>query len=978
LEVVLSIGRLSGKTRTGRYYVDRVAKGREDYYVGAGEADGEWVGLGAGLLGLQGKVDGDDLRTLLEGRAPRSDTKLRNAPGPDAVTGFDLTFSAPKSVSVLYAVGDDDVSRAVRGGHDAAVRSALSHLEREACRARRGGAGSRRVAGDGFVAGLFRHRTSRAGDPQLHTHAVIANSTRADGRWSTLDSRSLYRESRTAGFLYQAALRAELTERLGVEWTPVKRGSAEIVGVPRAVVSHFSQRRREVVARLAERGERSAAAARTAALDTRRSKDYGVPVDRLRAEWQARGAEHGLDRDGVQRLLGIARPDVAERELAVAAGEIAGPHGICREHSAFDRRTALRWWAEAHRHGARPEQVRVITDAWLASAQAVPLGNPDRPQAGERDSETSYSTPEMLDVERRLVETAAARRGEGVAVVAREHVDRALSERGTIAEEQAALVRSLVGSGDGVEVVRAAAGTGKTFALDAAREAWEAAGIRVYGCALSARAAAELHDQTGIDATTVAQLRIDLDRGYSLPVRGVLVVDEAGMVGSRQLAELAAQAAAHRTKLVLVGDDRQLPELEAGGAFGGLADRLDALELHEVRRQRHEWDREALSSLRQGDIDAWAGAYRDRGRIVARPNARQVRHELVRDWWHAARTGGIEGALMLAHRRADVRDLNERARALMRADARLDDEELEAADRRFASGDRVITTHNDRRLRVANGWRGTVREIHPQEHALRVDLDNGRSVVLDAGYLEDGHLDHGYAATAHKAQGATVDAVFVLGSEDLYREWGYTALTRHRDEARFYVVSPTPAERALPGLEPTPDPLDERLGKTLGDSRAKQFAMDLSEPSILRKDDDRRDALVARGELLRNELDEALAAHAGARGELTEVEARLDELRAARDSLRWWQRDQRTDLDALIRGHEHAADHWRERSAQLAEARELADACFEAFADQHGHLLADPPESAFDQLHDGAQPAELELQPPTPIEPGDVGMDIGP
>jgi Ti-type conjugative transfer relaxase TraA len=980
LEGVLSIGKLSGKTRTGRYYVDRVAKGREDYYVGAGEADGEWFGLGAGLLSLQGKVDGDDLKTLLEGRAPRAETKLRRAPGPDAVTGFDLTFSAPKSVSVLYAVGDDEVSRAVREGHDAAVRAALGHLETEACRARRGPSGVDRVAGDGFVAGLFRHRTSRAGDPQLHTHAVVANSTSADGRWSTLDSRSLYREGRTAGFLYQAALRAELTERLGVDWGPVRRGSAEIVGVPKPVLRHFSRRRAEVVARLAERGESSASAARTAVLDTRRSKDYAVPADRLRAEWRARAAEHGLDQEAVRRLMGVARPEVAERELAVAAGEIEGPDGICREQSAFDRRAALRWWAAAHRQGARPGEVRTRADAWLASPRAVPLGYRDGQQAHQPDSEQWYSTPEMLEIERRLVESAAARRGEGVAVVAREHVDRALAERGTIAGEQAAMVRSLVGSGDGVEIVRAAAGTGKTFALDAARAAWEADGLRVYGCALSARAAAELHDQTGIDTTTIAQLRIDLGRGYGLPVGGVLIVDEAGMVGSRQLAELADQAAAHRTKLVLVGDDRQLPELQAGGAFAGLADRLDAVELHELRRQRHDWDREALSALRSGDIPSWADAYRDRGRIVARPNARQVREQLVGDWWHAAREAGLEGSLMLAHRRADVRDLNERARRLMHADGRLGDHELDVADRRFATGDRVVTTHNDRRLRVANGWRGTVREIHEEQHALTVELDNGRAVILDAGYLEDGHLDHGYAATAHKAQGATVDAVFVLGSEDLYREWGYTALTRHRDEARFYVVSPTPVDRALPGLEPEPDPLEERLDRTLGATHAKRLAIDLAADPRFDRLSECREA-VERRNVLRDEADEARAAEARAREELADVEAGLGELRAERESLRWWQRERRTELDQHIEGHERAADHWFGRSNELAGAGELADERLAHFVDNHEHLLAEASDFGHDWLVSDGPASPLpdpEAGLPAPSEPSDVGMDFGP
>jgi Ti-type conjugative transfer relaxase TraA len=745
------------------------------------------------------------------------------------------------------------------------------------------------------------------------------------------------------------------------------------------VIRHFSRRRLEIVERLTERGEASAAAARTAALDTRRSKDYGVPVDRLRADWQARAAEHGLNRDAVRRLLSVARPEVAERELVVAAGEIAGPSGICREHSTFDRGAALRWWAAAHRHGAQPDVVRTMADAWLASPQAVLLGYRDHEQAGERDSAQWYSTSEMLEVERRLIESAAARRSEGVAVVAREHVDQALAERGTIADEQAAMVRSLVGSGDGVEVVRAAAGTGKTFALDAARAAWEADGVRVYGCALSARAAAELHDQTGIDATTIAQLRIDLDRGHALPAGGVLVVDEAGMVGSRQLAELADRAAAHRTKLVLVGDDRQLPELEAGGAFAGLADRLGALELHEVRRQRNEWDRVALSALRAGDVPSWATAYRDEGRIVARANARQVREELVRDWWHASRRGGLEGALMLAHRRADVRDLNERARRLMHADGRLGDEELDVADRQFASGDRVVTTHNDRRLRVANGWRGTVREIHAEQHAVTVELDNGRSVVLDAGYLEDGHLDHGYAATAHKAQGATVDAVFVLGSEDLYREWGYTALTRHRDEARFYVVSPTPADRSLPGLEPDPDPLDERLVRTLSTSRAKSFALDLADAPAVDRDEE-LDHTIARRDLLRDELEETRHAEARAREELADIEARLLGLRQERDALPFWRRAERLALDDHIAGHERAAAHWRERSGALATARDVADEHFTTFMHAHGSRLEGLPETEQEALAEDAQPVaapELEASAVLPVEP-DVGIDLGP
>ncbi|MDQ4126282.1 MAG: AAA family ATPase, partial [Actinomycetota bacterium] len=659
-----------------------------------------------------------------------------------------------------------------------------------------------------------------------------------------------------------------------------------------------------------------------------------------------------------------------------------GPDGICREHSTFDRRAAVRWWAQAHRHGAHPEAVKAVADAWLTSPAVVPLSNPDRTQATKPDSALSYSTPEMLAVEQRLVDQALARRAEGIGVVARKHVDHALADRPTIAHEQAEMVRSLVGSGDGVEVVRAAAGTGKTFALDAARAAWEAAGVRVYGCALSARAAAELRDQTGIDTSTIAQLRIDLQRGHGLPAGGVLVVDEAGMVGSRQLAELADHAAAYRTKLVLVGDDRQLPELQAGGALAGLAQRLGARELHEVRRQRNGWDRAALAALREGDMETWADAYRDQGRVVARSSARQVRNVLVRDWWQAARRDGVENALMLAHRRADVRDLNHRARTLMHADGRLGDEELEVAERRFAVGDRVLATHNDRRLKVTNGQRGTIEQLHAEQHALSVRLDNGSSILLDAGYLEHGHLDHGYAATAHKAQGATVDSVFVLGSEDLYREWGYTALTRHRDEARFYVVSPTPPGRALPGLEPQPDPLAERLERTLSESRAKGFATDLADPAAAGRDEELHD-VIARHDLLRNELYETRYAEARARAELDDIEARLHELRAERHGLRFWQREQRSIFDQHIAGHERATEHWRQRADELADAGDLADESLSSFMRAHSERLAeiadrelDPPGGTDPPTP--CRPIDPDLGPPAPIDAPDVGIDLGP
>ena len=203
---VLSIGKLAGGPNAGRYYVEQVAQGREDYYSGEGEAPGAWAGSGAAALGLSGEVDEGGLERLLRSEDPATGDALRRPVAEGAVAGFDLTFRAPKSVGVLWGVAEADVASQVQRGHEAAVAGALRYLEREACRARRGAGGKLQVRGDGFVAAAFRHRASRAGDPLLHTHVVVGNATRGpDGRWTALDGRELYRHAKTAGFLYQGS-----------------------------------------------------------------------------------------------------------------------------------------------------------------------------------------------------------------------------------------------------------------------------------------------------------------------------------------------------------------------------------------------------------------------------------------------------------------------------------------------------------------------------------------------------------------------------------------------------------------------------------------------------------------------------------------------------------------------------------------------------------------------------------------------------
>ena len=812
---MLSIGKLTGPG-SERYYTVSVASGREDYYAGKGEAPGYWIGGATDLLAETDRPVGEqELAAVMNNRAPSGGQQLRAAPTARSVCGFDLTFSAPKSVSVLFGIGDEHVARQTREAHDAAVADALGYLERRACWTRRGKGGRETVKGKGFIAAAFRHRTSRAGDPALHTHVVIGNLTqRDDGQWTALDARHLYRQMKTAGYLYQAALRGQLTERLGVQWTVVERGAADVLGVSREVIEHFSRRRAEILDHMLERGEHTARAAHVAALDTRRRKQRDVPVDRLREEWQARAAEHGLGPAELQATLD--RLERFPQERIESARRSLGLE-LTTEHAAFDRRAVIQAHAELHRDGASVVSLEDEADGWLASPHAVQLETTRSPAWEPR-----HSTPEMLTLERELLDAAANAHGSATAIVPATMVDTVLQARGDLADEQAALVRAVTSSGDGIQLIRAAAGTGKTYALDAAREAWHAAGYEVRGAATSARAAAELRDHTGMPTTTIAGLRLDLRRGHNLDDRTVLVVDEAATVGTCALHEIARHTTEVGAKLVLAGDDKQLPEIAAGGAFTALAERLGATELHEVRRQRHEWDRKALASLRAGDIAEWADAYRENGRLIGGTDAETTRARLADDWYRATRAHPGQDALMIALRKTDVADLNQRARDRLDATGQLGGVELEVGGRRFAAGDRVIAGHNDRRLGLANGDRATVTDVDADRRSITVDR-GGESIELSATYLDAGHLDHAYAITAHRAQGATVDRTFVLGSDELYREWGYTALTRHREEARFYVNLPLDQD-TLPGLG-IEDPGGE-VQRPLGRSRSKTLALD--------------------------------------------------------------------------------------------------------------------------------------------------------
>jgi conjugative relaxase-like TrwC/TraI family protein len=535
---MLSIGKLGSGQET--YYLEKVAEGAEDYYSGEGEAEGEWIGQAAAQFDLEGKVEPDHLTAMLTGRNPvtAEPLGLKSAPGREPVPGFDLTFSAPKSVSLTWALGGHPVSGQVMEAHRAAVEAALSYMERSACWMRRGKGGRTFVPGQGFLAAAYVHRSSRAGDPQLHTHVLVANATLGpDGRWSRLYHPAIYEHARTASYLYAAHLRHELTRRLGVKWEPLRNRLADIRGFSAEELCTFSTRRAEILASVG--ADASAKAMRVAALETRQAKDRDITDESMREGWRARAEQVGLTRETIAERLDHDLPG-----RSVLTTEQVG-RSVTGHASHFDRPGAIRAVAESLPHGAPAHEVEGTADSFLAGSSVIRIAETPR---GPR-----FTTERIWLLERHALAAAGQMATEsGHALADPIVVSRVLATRSTIGAEQRAMVERLTRGGQGLVLVVGHAGTGKTYATVAAAEAWSICGIEVRVAAPTWRAAGALRSE-GLPATSVARLLAELDREVEAgrdPLRrdSVLLIDEAGMVDHVGTADRPRQGRRHEAR----------------------------------------------------------------------------------------------------------------------------------------------------------------------------------------------------------------------------------------------------------------------------------------------------------------------------------------------------------------------------------------------------------------------------------------------
>ncbi|PRI10486.1 conjugal transfer protein [Leucobacter massiliensis] len=760
------------------------------------------------------------------------------------VAGFDLTFSVPKSVSTLWAVADGGIQALIAQAHHAAIQDVIELLERDVAATRVGAKGPRgavaQVPVRGVIAAAYDHYDSRASDPQLHTHVVVANRVQAvrDGKWRTLDSRALHAAVTGLSEHYNAVLSDRITALLGVCWEPRERGTGrstawEITGVSQGLMDEFSSRTRDIeqvkdrlVADYVEKHGRQPSPKllwqfrQQATLETRPPKQQHS-LSELTADW----------RDRATRILGEDAPTWA---AALLTGSVADPllraddipledlnavAAVVVERVGDRRATWKRWnlHAEAVRQTmglrfATAQDRDVITQQIVDAAEHASLRltppelassppvfqQPDGASVFRPKASTVYSSERVLAAEDRLLAAAESRTAPTVPLSWIEQAARTKNKDGyELSSDQEQAIAKIGISGRTLDVLVGPAGTGKTTTMRALHQAWERRHGKgsVIGLAPSAAAAEVLAEDLGVATENTAKWLHEHRHGnWNLTAGQLVIIDEASLAGTLALDTITTHAQEVGAKVLLVGDWAQLAAVDAGGAFGMLVrERADTPELTDVRRFRNDWEKHASLGLRIGDTDV-IDTYLDHDRIT--PGGYEEILEQAYQAWQTDQAAG-KASVLIAETLDTVSQLNTRARTdrILAGEVALDGVRLHDGNE-AARGDLVITRKNDRRLSLGRGWvkngdRWTVTRAH-DDGSLTVRRAHSKwrtTITLPAAYVAE-NVELGYAITAHRAQGSTVTTAHaIVSSPEMTRESFYVAMTRGRESNRAYIAT---------------------------------------------------------------------------------------------------------------------------------------------------------------------------------------------
>jgi len=842
---------------------------------------------------------GGDLTRLLEGKHPDTGESLwPKKVRADHVAGFDITFSPPKSVSVLALLGgDQELADKLWQAHRDAVDATCAWMERELFVSRRGYAGRDGLM-HGTVAAIgFDHATSREDDPQMHTHVVLANvHWGEDGRIGSLDTNTFWNGKRSRerivkalGAVYEAELRKRVTEQTGLAWTkPLgKDRHREIAGVSQKVLKAFSRRRSQIEDALAASGVEGTHGARlTGALGTRQAKSEKTASE-LAPEWEKRLQELGISgSDLVQQARKGAKKQEIEDALPLheqAFRVLHGPGG----RPSWTRRDLMGALGAVLGDGASIAELEALADEILRDPElAICVYRPADESMGR---EARYASAQLFQDEKEIARLTREVTREGVS---QRKVERILSHS-TLDQEQAEAVRHLTGDGSLVRLFVAPPGSGKTYTLAQAAKVWRADGREVRALTNSWRASNELVDAGAVDRGEAAAYAYALCSPQGLrwfvPEGGVVVVDEASMMPTADLAAICALADQRHATVVMVGDPRQLGSVEAGGLFALLAEQLPRCELTRNRRQVEGWMASTIDDLRKGRSELAREKLSNEGRFRVYDAPQDAVSALLDDWLAERERGSQVAIFTVTH---DARKaLNRLAQEQLRKAGVLQGKAVHLAastkreeidEREIYAGDEIVFRKRrdfwpgQQRVHVANGTTGKV--IEAWKDYLVVEVA-GQRIKVSGDWASD-WIDLAYAQTTHSAQGATIGTAratrertgegrrgvaYVLGPESMDLELITVASSRATDATRLFAWAETEPETHLYDAEGNPlvDPRDpeEAAERKWGTTGADVSALAEVERhhAVLSLAALPRDELEQKYEAVKNRLDKALA-----------------------------------------------------------------------------------------------------------------------
>lgn len=839
---MLSIGSIGG---SGGYYLDLA---REDYYLEGGEPLGRWWGRGAEEIVGLGNVQRDQLRSLLKGFSPDGYALIQGAGRENHQKGWDLTFSAPKPVSVLWSQADERTRAEIQAAHFEAVKAALGYLQDEAAFTRRG-RGGQVLERAGLVVGTFEHGTSRALDPNLHTHCLVMNvGIREDGTTGTIMSKPFYQAKMTAGALYRAELASQLEKRLGCSCEREKEGTSFTVkNVPDALCEEFSKRRAEIEQKLASFSSASAAASSFAALETRRTKDDVPARSELFTYWKTIAEPFGFKAD--QSLRQHTKAPHVQKAFRDALSEALSD--ITASHSHFTERELLRAVAvECQGRGVCAKDIRERLKEELSrpSGEIMTLAS--------EGGQTRYTTQDVLAAEKRLIDAACRLDTDKTHGASAKTIEATLKGNTRLTEEQRDAVRYLTEKGGGIRSLEGWAGTGKTSTLSVAREILESDGYHVIGATLSAKAAKELEKGANVESNTIAMLdikmrepglkdvlkhegkqvaraligkgRLEMFEPLRFDEKTVLVIDEAAMVATKELAKLTAAIEEAGGMLVSVFDRKQLQAIGPGGGAAYLADRFGKADLTGIVRQYEEWMRDAVKQFATGDAAGALKQYQHADRVHVAEDRDKSISKLVSDW-ATREKGRREDSLIFVGTRTEMEEVNRRCQAARLEAGELTGNPHKAGKHELYRGDRVLFTQNSRKIGVQNGSLGTIIDLRHERAVATVKLDSGETVQVPFKKYEG--VQPGYAVTTHKGQGTTVVNAYLLAGgrmQDLHLS--YVQASRAKESTFIY----TDRHEAGDKLDELAKQMSREREKTLAHQVAERAAEQRREQQVIR------------------------------------------------------------------------------------------------------------------------------------------------